>query len=192
MQRHLYEHLNLPGLSRFLIDILIRQTLRIVLNKKNIGFKHLNPKHHQSLVFKMVFRQNLLYFASLIMVMDRMYLDNDFQALFLSFYYCYCFCCCFVGVVVVSCFVILLLYYYIFLLNLFFILCGYIKCYFFKLLDIPIIYVLGLCIPFFVIFDVCIFSIVFFIALFWILFSYLFTASFIKFPCSIVVMTILL
>ena len=112
-------------------------------------------------MLKMVFRQNLLYFASLIMFMDGLYFDNDFWTLFLSFYYFHCCCCCFVGVaVVVSGFVILLLLLYIF--NKFvLILTGFLSYYFVKLLSIPIIH--GVSILFHVIFNTSNFSIMFFL-----------------------------
>ena len=46
MQRHLYEHLNLPDHLRFLNDVshlLIRQTLMILIKEKIPGFTHLKP-----------------------------------------------------------------------------------------------------------------------------------------------------
>ena len=47
MQRHLCEHFDLPGYSGFLSDVshlLIRQTIRILLNEKITGFIHLKRK----------------------------------------------------------------------------------------------------------------------------------------------------
>ena len=65
-------------------------------------------------MLKMVFRQNLLHFVSLIIFIDGLYLDNDFRTCFLSFFYFYRCCYCFVGVVIVvsfffsfCCFIIL-------------------------------------------------------------------------------------
>ena len=123
------------------------------------------------------------------MFMDELYLDNDFRALFLSFY-----CFYFVAVVVVSGFVMLslllsLLYFFIIFVL---ILCDYVRYYFVRLLEILIIYVRAVCIPFYVVFNVCNFSFALFIALSLILFCYLLTSSHIKFPYSIIVMTILL
>ena len=46
-----------------------------------------------------------MYFVSLIMFMGGLYWGNDFQTLFLGFYYFY-YCCSFVGVVVGSDFVL--------------------------------------------------------------------------------------
>ena len=37
-------------------------------------------------MLKMVFRHNLLYFASVIMFIEGLYLNNIFRTLFLSFY----------------------------------------------------------------------------------------------------------
>ena len=91
----------------------------------------------------MAFRQNLLYFASLIMFTDQLYLDNEFikddplvfpklRTLFLRFYCFYCCCFCLVRVAVVaSCFVILLLLLYFFII-LALILCVYVKYHFCK------------------------------------------------------------
>ena len=136
--------------------LLIKQTLQILLNKRITGFTPLKPKHHWDLMLKMVFRQNLLYFLSLIMFMDRLYLDNDFWTqllrillfllLFLLFF---CWWGCFVGpVVVASGFASLFYYYYsyysysysysyyyyyyyyyIFTLRFFLIPCGYVRYY---------------------------------------------------------------
>ena len=94
-------------------------------------------------MLKMAFRQNLLYFASLIMFMDQLYLDHEYikddplvfpklKTLFLRFYCFYCCCCCLIRVaVVVICFVILLLLLYFFII-LVLILCFYVRYYFFK------------------------------------------------------------
>ena len=164
--------------------------IHIYINKKITGFTHLKPKYHWDLLLKIVFRQNLLYFASLIMFMDGLYLGNHFQTLFLSFYCFYC-CCCLVGVaVVVSCFVILLLLSYFFII-LVLILCVCVRYYFVRLLGI-IINVRGECRTFYVIFNICNSSITLFSALSWILFSYLLTVSLTKFRYNIIVMTILL
>ena len=50
MQTQFYEHFNLPGHSGFLNDVsvtlLIRQTLRILINENITGFTPLKPKHH--------------------------------------------------------------------------------------------------------------------------------------------------
>ena len=75
-------------------------------------------------MLKMVSRRNLLYFASLIMFMDGLYLDNDFRTLFLSFYHFYLLLLFFVAAVV-SGFVILslLLLLYVFV-EFVLVLCG--------------------------------------------------------------------
>ena len=116
MQRHLYEHFNLPGHSEFSNDVsshlLIRHTLKILLNEKISGFRPLKPKLHQYSTLKMVFRSNSLYFAPLIIFMDGLFLDNDFRTRFPYFI---------ISIAVVSVsllqlffgFVILLLFYYI-------------------------------------------------------------------------------
>ena len=62
--------------------LLIRQTLKILLNEKISGFKQ---KLHWDLMLKMVFRCNSLYFVSLIVFMDGLFLDNDFRTLFSYF-----------------------------------------------------------------------------------------------------------
>ena len=62
--------------------LLIRQTLKILLNEKITEFKPLKPKLHRNLTLKIVFRCYVLHFASLIMIMDRLFLDNDFRAQF--------------------------------------------------------------------------------------------------------------
>ena len=67
MQRHLYEHFSY---------LLIRQTLKILLKEKIIGFKPLKPKLHCDLTLKMVFRCSILYFVSLIIFIDVLFLDN--------------------------------------------------------------------------------------------------------------------
>ena len=54
-------------------------------------------------MLKVTFRQNLLYFASLIIFMDGLYFNNDFHTSFLGFYFFllllllfrWCCCCCF-------------------------------------------------------------------------------------------------
>ena len=98
MQRHLYEHFNVPGHSGFLNDVSVTlidwQTLKILLNEKITGFTPLKPKHHWDLMFKIVFRRNSLNFASRITFMDGLFFNNDFRAQFLSFYYFYCYWCC--------------------------------------------------------------------------------------------------
>ena len=105
----------------YLSHLLIKQTLQILLNERITGFTLLKPKHHWDLMLKMVFRRNLLYFMSLIMFMDGLYLDNDFRTRFLKFllflllffFFCCCWWGCFVGpVVVASDFVSLFYYYY--------------------------------------------------------------------------------
>ena len=126
----------------YLSHLLIRQTLRI--NKKTTRFTTLKPKRQWDLMLKMVFRQNLLYFASRIMFMDGLYLDNDFRTLFLS--------CFIISVAVLSGFVILSFghyyyyyyyhyYYYYIFIKFVLILCGYVMWYFVKLLGILIVYV---------------------------------------------------
>ena len=137
----------------YLSHSLIRQTIRILLNEKITVFTHLKPKHHWDLVLKMVFRQNSLYFVSLIMFMDGLYLDNDFWdiisylLLFLLLLLLFWGCCCpfwfryFINMIII-------VFHYICVL----ILCGFGSYYFLRLLGIPIIYVCGVCIPFYVIF----------------------------------------
>ena len=98
----------------YLSHLLIRQTLKILLNEKITGFTPLKPKHHWDLMLKMVFRRNSSYFASLIMFMDGLYLDNDFRTQFLSFYYFYCYCCCLLVLlllflVLLFCFIIIII-----------------------------------------------------------------------------------
>ena len=117
------------------------QTVRILLHENITGFIQLN--------LKSMFRHNLLYFASLIMFMDRLYLDNNFRTLYLGFYYFYSCCCCFVVAVVfvvvfVAGFVISLLFSLHLFIMFIFILCGFVRYYFFKLLGISIIYVCGI------------------------------------------------
>ena len=89
-----------------------------------------------------------------------------------KFFYCFYWCrCCFV--VVVPDFVILLLFYFFIIFLLIY--CGFVRYYFLRLLGIPIIHVVhGVWRPFYIVFNICNFSITFFIALSWILFSYLF------------------
>ena len=111
-------------------------------------------------MLKMVFRRNSLYFASLIKVMDGLYLDNDFRTKCLSFYYFYCYSCCLL--VFLLLFLVLLycfIYCYYIVLKFFLILFGYVRYYFVKLLESPIIYVLGVFIPFYVTFYIYNFSI---------------------------------
>lgn len=65
MQRHSYEHFNLPGPSGFLKDVsgtLIDKTdPRTSLNENIIGFIYLKSKHHWGLMLKMVYRHKLFY-----------------------------------------------------------------------------------------------------------------------------------
>ena len=101
---------------------LIRQTLKILLNEKITEFKPIKAKYHWDLMLKMVFRRNSLYFASLIMFMDGLYLGNDFRTQILSFYYFYCYCCCFLVflllfLVLPFCFVIIIVIVIIYLLK---------------------------------------------------------------------------
>ena len=97
----------------------------------------------------------------------------------LLFWCCYCrfFFCHFIIVIV--------FFHYFRSYSLF-----YVSYYFVSLLGILIIYGHGVFIPFYPIFNICNFSITFFIALSWILFSFLLTVSLIKFPYSIILMTI--
>ena len=98
---------------------MIRQTLKILLNDKITRFTPLKAKHRWDIMLKMVFRRHLLYFASLIMFRDGLYLENDFLTKFLSFHYFYCcYCCLFVLLLLFLVLLFLLLYY--FLLRLFF------------------------------------------------------------------------
>ena len=154
----------------YLSHSLRRQTLKILLNKKIAGFTPLKPKHHWNLMLKMVFRRNSLHFESLIMFMDGLYLDNDFRTRFLRFYYFWCYCYCLLvflllflvllfHFIIIIIFILILitllliLIIIIYSLNFFLILCGYVRYYFVKLLDSPIIYVHDVCIPFYVIFN---------------------------------------
>ena len=88
MQRHLYEHFNLPGHSGFLNDVSItlidKTDLKDPTKQEDfwIQFKPLQPKLHWDITLKMVFRCNSLYFASLIIFMDRLFLDNGFRTRF--------------------------------------------------------------------------------------------------------------
>ena len=176
----------------YLSHLLIRQTLVILLNQKVTGSIHLKPKRLWDLMLKMVFSHNLLYFTPLIMFMDGLYLEKNFRTLFWSVY-CFCCCCCsFVIVVIfIAGFVVLLLLFHFFIIFVL-ILCGFVRYCFLRLLGIPIIYVHGISRPCYVIFNICNFSITFFIELYWILFSYLLTVSFLQFSYSIFLMTILL
>ena len=126
---------------KYMSHLLKIQNVRILLNEKTTGFIQLN--------LRTMFRHNLLYFASLIIFMDRLYLDNDFRTLYLSFYYFYSCCCCFVVIVVfvvifVAGFVILLLFSLYLLIMFIFMFCGFVRYYFLKLLGISIIYVSGI------------------------------------------------
>ena len=114
----------------------IRQTLKILLNEKITGFTTLKPKYHWDLMLKMVFRRSSLYFASLVMFMDKLYLDNGFRTQFLSFYYFYCYCFCLLVflllfLVLLFCFIIIAITI-IYSLKFFLILCGYVRYYFVK------------------------------------------------------------
>ena len=123
MQRQLYEHFNLPGHSGFLNDVsvtLIAKTnpkdptkredysIHTLKNKSLLGL---------NLMLQMVIRRNSLYFASLIMFMDGLYLNNDFRTRLLSFIIsiaivvvCWCFWFCYF-----VCFYYYYYYYYIFI-----------------------------------------------------------------------------
>ena len=144
MQRHLYEHFNLPDHSGFFNDVsvtLIDKTDPTDPTKREDYWIHtLKTKHHWDLMLKVVFRRNSLYFASLIVFMDGLYLGNDFRTRFLRFLLFlllfllfFCWWGCFVGpVIVVSGFVSLFYYYYyyyIFILRFFLIPCGYVRYY---------------------------------------------------------------
>lgn len=126
---------------KYMSHLLKIQNVRILLHEKITGFIQLN--------LRTMFRHNLPYFASLIIFMDRLYLDNDFRTLYLSFYYFYSCCCCFVVVVVfvvvfVAGFVILLLFSLYLFIMFTFMFCGFVRYYFLKLLGISIIYVSGI------------------------------------------------
>ena len=124
------------------------------------------------------------------MLMDRLYLDNNFRILFLSFY-CFSYrCCCFVVVIVVvaSSFVMLLIILFYFFIILVLIFCGFVSYHFLSgysafLLFIFVAY--GGC--FYVIFNICNFSIAFLTALSWIPFTYLLTVSLLNFPYNVIV-----
>ena len=161
--------------------LLTRQALKILLNKKITGFKPLKPKLHWDLTLNMVFRCNILYFVALIMFMDGLFLDNGFRTWFSYFIIS-------IAVVVVSLvflflvlsfyyyFIILFYYYYYYHYYIFIkfvlIFCGY-GYFFVKLLGSPIIYVRDICLLVYVTFNIRKFSMAFFIALPWILLSYL-------------------
>ena len=147
----------------------------------------------------MVNRHKLLYFATLIMFMDGLYLDIDFRTWFLSFYCFYCCCSSFCCYFCWFCHFLLLLY---FLINFYYV-CSYSFIYllmvaslgiiYHRLLGIPFIYARGsVWRQFYAIFNVCNFSITFFIALSSILFSYLLIFSLSSFPYNTIVVTILL
>ena len=128
---NIYTYLGfLNALSLTLID---KQTLIIPLNEKIAWFTHLKQKDYWDLMLKMVFRYNLLYFASLIVYMDELYLGNVFRTLFVSFYgfycllllllslllfcCCYCRCCCFwfryFIIIIIITIVIIIFFHYI-------------------------------------------------------------------------------
>ena len=88
--------------------------------RRLLDYTPLKLKPHWDLMLKMIFRGNLLYFTSLILFMDELYLANDFRTRFLSFSYFYCCCyrCLVCVVVVVSGFAILLCHYFVVLLLL--------------------------------------------------------------------------
>ena len=98
---------------------------------------------------------------------------------FLSFYcfYCGCCCCCCCCWSAVFGF-----FFYYFFIMLVLILCGYVRYYFFEVLGIHIIYLCNIERPFHVIFNVCLFTITFFIAFSWALFFYLLIISRLNFP----------
>ena len=84
MQRHVYEHFNLQGhLPGFLNDLLvtlINKTDPIDSTKReDLWIQTLKTKAPWDLMLKIVFRCNILYFASLLVFMDGLFLDNDFR-----------------------------------------------------------------------------------------------------------------
>ena len=164
MQKHLCEHFDLQGHLGFLNDVSVKLIDKAdpedPTKREDYWIHPLKSKHHWYLMLKMVFRRNSLYFASLIKVMDGLYLDNDFRTKCLSFYYFYCYSCCLL--VFLLLFLVLLycfIYCYYIVLKFFLILFGYVRYYFVKLLESPIIYVLDVFIPFYVTFYIYNFSI---------------------------------
>ena len=111
MHRHLYVYFNLPGQSGFLNDVSV--TLIDKTDPKDptkwedywihqLKNKAGPAKHHWNLMLKMVFRQNLLYFAPLIVygrtVFGQWFLDIISKFLLfplLLLLFCWCCCCCF-------------------------------------------------------------------------------------------------
>ena len=89
MRRHLYEHSNLPDHLGFLSDVsathIDKKDPKDTTTEKITEFTPLKPKHHWDLILKMVFRLNLLYFASLIMYKDGLYLKMIFGHYFYAF-----------------------------------------------------------------------------------------------------------
>ena len=61
---------------------LIRQTLKTLLNERTTRFKPFKPQFHCDVTLKIVFWCYILYFASPIMLMDGLLLDNDFRTPF--------------------------------------------------------------------------------------------------------------
>ena len=94
------------------------------------------------------YTRNSSYFASLIMFMNVLYLDNNFRTQFLSFYYFYCYSCCLLVFLLLLlvllfcwCFYFSYYYYYYIFIKFFLILCDYVRYYFVQILDSPIIFV---------------------------------------------------
>ena len=176
MQRHVYEHFNLQGhLPGFLNDLLvtlINKTDPIDSTKReDLWIQTLKTKAPWDLMLKIVFRCNILYFASLLVFMDGLFLDNDFRTWFSYFI---------ISIAVVSLGFFLQFHYsFIFLLIIFVAMFG--------------IFLLSCIAVLLFMFVTYIYQIMllFVIALPWIILSYLLIVSLIKFPYSIIIMTML-
>ena len=121
----------------------------------------------------------------------RTYSEEFLLFLLLLLLFCRCGCCCFClhyFIIIIIRFSYYICSLYVFSLCFIIIFSLYVRYYFVRLLGIPIIYVRGVCIPFYFILNMCNFQ----CYVFWILLSYLLTASLIKLSHSIIVMTILL
>ena len=160
----------------YLSQLMIRQTLRILLNKKITGLPHFKPNHHWDLMVKWSLR-NTFSFCFIDYVYGRTVFGELFPDIVSRF--------SIVSIVVVAVLLVLLFFALLIFYYYYYVICGYVRYYFVRLLVIPIIHVHAVCIPFYVIFNICNVSITFFIALFWILFSYLLTVSLMKLLYSI-------
>ena len=69
-------------------QLLIRQTIKILVNKMIIRAIPFKPRLHWDLMLKMIFRQNILHFVSLIMFMNGLSLKITFGHDFEGFIIC--------------------------------------------------------------------------------------------------------